>query len=118
MECKDYHTNSGRTFRYEDFGFNVETDCEKMVLEVLVILLAALDESWKVPIVYFATAGTNAEQKSKLMLITVEFASGREIKTITSHGNVKNYPIYNIVNFCYVWRTNWEPITFTSKRKS
>lgn len=92
MESEDYHINSGRTFGYVDFGFNVETDCEKMASEVLVFLLVALNESWKVPIAYFATTGTNAEQKSKLILIAVELvhASGVEIKTLTFDGHRSN----------------------------
>lgn len=41
MKSEHFHINYERTFGSVHFGFTVETDCEKMALEVLVFLLVA-----------------------------------------------------------------------------
>ncbi|CAG4954893.1 unnamed protein product [Colias eurytheme] len=84
----EYVPSTQRTFGYVEFGGQIQADCSKECTEALVLLVVGLNSRFKVPIGYFLTDGTSAEQKKNLVLQAIDlcYQSNLLIKAVTFDG--------------------------------
>lgn len=79
-------------YGYIDMGSSVDTDNLPVAKEAFVLMLVAINASWKLPVGYFLTGGINGEQKAHLVqqCISIANSSGVQVVSLTCDGSATN----------------------------
>lgn len=79
-------------YGYVDMGSSVDTDNLPVAKEAFVLMLVAINASWKLPVGYFLTAGITGEQKAELVKQCIDLAnsSGVQVVSVTCDGSASN----------------------------
>ncbi|XP_049964309.1 uncharacterized protein LOC126484758 [Schistocerca serialis cubense] len=79
-------------YGYVDMGSSVDTDNLPIAKEAFVLMLVAINASWKLPVGYFLTAGITGEQKAEIVKECIELAnsSGVKVVSLTCDGSASN----------------------------
>ncbi|KAB0801379.1 hypothetical protein PPYR_05733, partial [Photinus pyralis] len=96
---KHLEWDGNKFYGYVNFGVDINDDCNELAKEVFVLLIVAVNGTWKLPIGYFLTNGLSGEQKSSLInqsIIMVQ-NTGAKIVSLTCDGAPSNISMCSLL---------------------
>ncbi|GLV43869.1 hypothetical protein CBL_11551 [Carabus blaptoides fortunei] len=76
------HYDGSNYFGYIDMGTGIEVDTNELAKSVLVFLLVAINENWKIPVAYFLCNTVKAVEKKTLVLNCIKLANDAGVKVV------------------------------------
>lgn len=87
-------------YGYEDLGTENDGDDRLIASQVLVFMLVAMNECWKIPIAYFFTAGIAGELKVSMLTkaLVLTYESGITVKNTICDGASNHFAMGTVMD--------------------
>lgn len=104
MSIRKHVEWTGKKFTgFVNFGCNSQTENQEEAREVLVFLLVAINDHFKIPVAYFFINGLSAEEKANLVTNVFEYLhyTGIIVTSLTFDGAITNLNMAKVLGACF-----------------
>lgn len=90
----------GKVFHgYVNFGVDIDDDSNELAKEAFVVMIVAINGTWKLPVGYFLANGLNGQQKCNIIkqCIALTENTGARVVSLTCDGAASNISMANLL---------------------